>query len=67
MSTMTHRHGRTTASGQADWITVGELASIWRVDRKTVYEAIKAGQVPGVKRIGRCIRILRSAISHTQR
>lgn len=43
-------------------ITVDELASLLRVDRKTAYAAVVRGEVPGVRRLGRCIRISREAV-----
>jgi len=41
---------------------VDEAAAILRVNRKTLYEAVRLGTVPGVVRIGRNIRISRSAL-----
>jgi excisionase family DNA binding protein len=43
-------------------ITVDELAELLRLDRKTVYSAIQQGEIPGVRRIGRAIRISREAV-----
>ena len=43
-------------------LTVEEAAAFLRVDRKTLYEAIEKKQVPGVVRIGRCIRLHRDAL-----
>lgn len=43
-------------------LTVEELADLMRVDRKTAYAAIAGGTVPGVRRIGRCIRISRDEL-----
>jgi excisionase family DNA binding protein len=40
-------------------LTVEEVADLMRVDRKTAYAAIAEGGVPGVRRIGRCIRVSR--------
>jgi excisionase family DNA binding protein len=40
-----------------DIITVDELAEYMRVNRKTIYEAVKAGEIPGARRIGGTIRI----------
>ena len=40
-------------------LKVQELARLMRVDRKTVYALIEAGDVPGVRRFGRAIRIHR--------
>lgn len=38
-------------------ITVDELASVLEVGRSAAYEAVDRGQVPGVIRVGRRIRI----------
>ncbi len=43
-------------------MTVDELKHLMRVDRNTVYEAIARGQIPGVVRLGRTIRITRSTV-----
>lgn len=38
-------------------ITVAELATLLRVDRKTAYAALRTGAIPGVHRFGRVYRI----------
>ena len=43
-------------------LTVEEVADLLRVDRKTAYAAIAEGCVPGVRRVGRCIRVSRDAL-----
>ena len=43
-------------------LTVNELAALLRVERKTVYAAITRGDIPGVRRVGRSIRISRDAV-----
>ncbi len=43
-------------------LTVDELASLLRVNRDTAYKAIAEGQIPGVQRIGKAIRISRDAV-----
>lgn len=43
-------------------LTVEEVAELMRVDRKTAYAAIAEGGVPGVRRIGRCIRVSRDVL-----
>ena len=43
-------------------LTVDEVAEILRVDRKTAYAAIAEGGLPGVRRLGRCIRVSRDAL-----
>lgn len=45
-----------------DVLTMDELAALLRVDRKTAYAAVMRGEVPGVRRLGRCIRISRDAV-----
>ena len=43
-------------------LTVDEAAAILRVDRKSIYESIRRGELPGVVRVGRVIRISRTAL-----
>lgn len=43
-------------------LTVDELAALLRVNRKSVYEAIACGEIPGVRRIGRTFRVSREAV-----
>ena len=43
-------------------LTVDEAAGLLRVNRKTLYDAIERGQVPGVLQVGRVIRIGRAAL-----
>jgi excisionase family DNA binding protein len=43
-------------------LTVEEVADLMRVDRKTAYAAIAGGTLPGVRRIGRCIRVSRDEL-----
>jgi excisionase family DNA binding protein len=45
----------------ADILTVDEAAALLRVNRKTLYEAIRAGKVPA-GRIGATIRLSRNAL-----
>jgi excisionase family DNA binding protein len=45
-----------------DVLTVDELATILRVERKTVYGAIARGEIPGVRRIGAILRVSRDAV-----
>ncbi|MEE8408472.1 MAG: helix-turn-helix domain-containing protein [Myxococcota bacterium] len=44
------------------FVTVDELAFLLRVNRNTAYEAIARGEIPGVVRIGRKIRLCRSTV-----
>jgi excisionase family DNA binding protein len=48
-----------TSSGLPAVLTVEEVAGLIRVDRKTAHAAIDEGGLPGVRRLGRCIRISR--------
>jgi excisionase family DNA binding protein len=51
------------AAGNApEFLTVEEAAELLRVNRKTLYEAIRLEQVPGVARIGKSLRIRRAAL-----
>lgn len=43
-------------------LTVDELAVLLRVNRKTVYAAIREGAIPGVVRVGGTIRISRDVV-----
>ena len=43
-------------------LTVEEVADLMRVDRKTAYSAIAEGGIPGVRRVGRCIRVSRDEL-----
>lgn len=43
-------------------LTVEELAELLRINRKTAYAAVEAGDIPGVRRIGRTIRISRDTV-----
>ena len=45
-----------------DFLTVDEAAALLRVNRKTLYESIRLGQVPGVFHLRRSIRIRRDAL-----
>ena len=38
-------------------LTVDELAALLRLDRKTVYSMVKRGEIPGVRRFGRAVRV----------
>jgi len=44
------------------YLSVEETADLLRINRNTLYDAIKRGEVPGVRRIGRVIRICRAAV-----
>ena len=48
-------------------ITVEELAHLMRVNRKTIYEMVQHGDIPGVVRLGRVIRFCRDAVVNWMR
>lgn len=43
-------------------LIVDELATLLRVNRKSAYAAIQRGEVPGVRRIGRTVRVHRDTV-----
>jgi excisionase family DNA binding protein len=43
-------------------LTVDEVAAIMRVDRKTIYGVIARGEMPGVRRLGRSVRLHRDTV-----
>jgi excisionase family DNA binding protein len=45
-------------------LTVDELATLLRVNRKTIYQLIAEGKLPGVRRLGRAIRADRDVVLH---
>ncbi len=49
-------------AGEPSVLTVDEAARLLRVNRKTLYDAVREGRVPGVIRLGRSIRIGRTAL-----
>ncbi len=51
-----------TADRLSSLLTVDEAATFLRINRKTFYSAVQKGLVPGVIRIGRVIRIHRTAL-----
>ncbi|MFP2932183.1 helix-turn-helix domain-containing protein [Pyxidicoccus sp. 3LG] len=50
---------REAGASAPEFLTVEEAAALLRVNRKTLYESIRLGQVPGVLHLGRSIRIRR--------
>lgn len=48
---------------QKHWLTVKEYAEHMGVTTQAVYQLIERGDVPGVKRVGRAIRIPASLIA----
>lgn len=55
-------NGETTFDRMPSLLTVDEAAAVLRVNRKTLYEAVRLNEVPGTVRIGKAIRIGRDAI-----
>ena len=53
------RPASTTRSHVADQ---DPATALLRVDRKSIYESIRRGELPGVVRVGRVIRISRPAL-----
>lgn len=47
---------------EPDVLTVDELAKLLRVSRNTAYALVQRGEVPGVRHIGRAIRVSRAAV-----
>jgi excisionase family DNA binding protein len=45
-----------------EFLTVAELAEIVRIDKKTIYAAIKRGEIPGARRVGNVIRVHRRTV-----
>jgi excisionase family DNA binding protein len=43
-------------------LTVDEVAELLRLDRKSIYAAIRRGEIPGVRRIGRTVRLHRATV-----
>ncbi|NVB39584.1 helix-turn-helix domain-containing protein [Pseudenhygromyxa sp. WMMC2535] len=49
-------------SSSPEVMTADEVASLLRVNRKTIYEAVQRDEIPGVVRIGRVLRFHREAV-----
>lgn len=43
-------------------LKAAEVASLLRINRKTLYEAVGRDEIPGVFRVGRCLRFRRDAV-----
>jgi excisionase family DNA binding protein len=56
------REGQSSVDRLPRLLTVNEAAAFLRVNRKTLYQAILAGEIPGVVRLGRAIRLGRDAV-----
>jgi len=50
------------AADQRPVLTVPEVAELLRKPRNWTYEAVARGEIPGVIRLGRSIRVSRAAI-----
>ena len=46
-----------------EFLTIDEAAALLRLNRNTLYEAIRLGQVPGVMRVGRLLRLRRADLT----
>lgn len=49
-------------SSESEVMTVAEGARLLRVNPKTIYSQIQRGELPGTRRVGRKIRLSRSAL-----
>lgn len=47
---------------EPEFLTVPEAARLLRIDRTTLYEQIQLGRVPGVRSLGRALRIHRPTL-----
>ena len=43
-------------------LTVAEVAELLRVNRNTVYELFQRNEIPGGRKVGRCIRFSRDTV-----
>ena len=43
-------------------LTVDQLAKLLQLPRSTTYEAISRGEIPGVRKVGRHIRVCRDSV-----
>lgn len=46
----------------AEFITVDECAALLRLNRKTVYDAVREGELPGAKTVRGTIRIRKETV-----
>jgi excisionase family DNA binding protein len=54
--------GQSTSVEGSEFLTIEEASTLLRCSKKALYAAIRAHELPGVVRIGRVIRIRRSAL-----
>ena len=45
-------------------LTVDEVAALLRVNRKTIYDLVQRRELPGARKVGRCIRFHRDTVLH---
>jgi excisionase family DNA binding protein len=55
-------HARSAAPAEPAVFSVSELARRWRVDRKTIYEAIARGDLPVLRLGSRVLRVTREVV-----
>jgi excisionase family DNA binding protein len=61
-SSTTHQDLPRGGHALPEFLKADEVAQLLRVDRKTIYEAARRGEVPGAIRIGRSLRFRRDAV-----
>ncbi len=52
----------TISSALPEFLTMEELAALLRVNKKTVYAAVKKDEIPGVRKVGGVLRASRDAV-----
>jgi excisionase family DNA binding protein len=57
-----NRSRRLDAENLPSILSIDEMADALRVNRKTLYEAFRKGEIPGARRIGRIIRVDRDTV-----
>ena len=57
--------GKSRRGAAHDFLSIDEAAALLRVNRNTLYEAAKRNELPGVVKIGRILRVRRSALFET--
>ena len=45
-----------------EFLKTAEVAELLRIDRKTIYEAVRRDEIPGAIRVGRVLRFRRDAV-----
>jgi len=43
-------------------LTVDEVAAFLRINRKTIYDLVRRNEIPGARKLGRCLRFGRDAL-----